>query len=676
MNLYDDVRSIKGVGEVLAAKLSSLGIFTVKDLLYYFPRKYDDYSSVIKIVNIKPGKLTVKVKLKDVKAYYVRRGLHITTALATDLTGSIRIVWYNRPYLSKQLQNDCEYFLLGEYGTSGGRMSLSNPSIYRNDKDDKDLIKPIYKETKGLDSAMITRCLKEVLSKISNIPETLPTVIIKKYHLLPIQTALLYVHFPKTPKQLEQARQRLSFEELFQLQLAAEFSRQIIEQSPAPVIDFNQEIASQFVNNLKFKLTDDQRKTVWQIYQDMSKSQPMNRLVEGDVGSGKTVVAAMAAIMAINAGYQVLLMAPTEILALQHAESVRQLLGHTIWAKSVDVLTGSIKTKERVLLHERIKKGKSKLIIGTHAIIQDKIVTENVGLVIVDEQHRFGVEQRQKLRSKGGLFPHFLAMTATPIPRTLALTLYGELDISLIRTNPSHKKEILTEVIPFETRFNLYQQIDSHIVNGRQVFVVCPLIEKSQTLNVNDAVSIHDEISKKLLKHRRISLLHGKMKPEEKEQIMQQFSKHQVDVLVSTTVIEVGVNIPNASVMIIEGAERFGLAQIHQLRGRVGRGEHQGYCYLVPSLDSKAYKRLNMVSNISDGFKLAEIDLELRGPGSIYGTRQSGVLDLRIASLNDRDMINQVKLAVKDFMDKNLNIRDYPELDQRVKHFSSITKLN
>jgi ATP-dependent DNA helicase RecG len=470
---------------------------------------------------------------------------------------------------------------------------------------------------------------------------------------------------------------RLSgFEELFELQLGSLLAKAELEQEKAKPIAFDEATAVEFTKHLGFKLTDDQRKVIWQIYKDISNDSPMNRLIEGDVGSGKTVVAAMAAVMTMLAGHQVLYMAPTEILARQQAETLSQVFAHTIWKDQIGLLVGSLKTAQKTALHKRIADGSCRLVVGTHALIQDAVATDNVALVVIDEQHRFGVDQRQKLRSKAGLFPHVLCMTATPIPRSLALTLYGELDLSIIKDKPPGRKPTETKVVPFQARSALYQDVDIEISRGRQVFVVCPLINESDSLQVQAVESLFKELQTKLLKNRRVGIVHGSMKAADKEAVMKDFSAGKLDVLVATTVIEVGVNVPNATVMIIEGAERFGLAQIHQLRGRVGRAEHQSYCYLVPSLDIGMTKRLRAVESTNDGFRLAELDLELRGPGAIYGSRQSGLLDLKMASLNDRVQVARAKEFAHKFISSGENLLKYPQLNRRIANFRSLQKLN
>ncbi len=677
MRLQDPLTSLKGVGPANAQALEEAGLKTVQDLINYWPRRYEDYSKVVNISEVRPGKQTIRAKLSRVKSRYVRRGMHITEALASDSSGSLSITWFNQPYREKSLKFDHEYFISGDFDMHSGRLNMTNPSLLSVDEVDKgQLIFTVYPETKKLNSKLIRRLMLQVRPAMKRLPETLPDWLVAEEGLISRGAALEKLHFPAGLADTELARNRLSFEELFELQLSAALSRAALGRLQAPAIEFRSDLVKDFVAGLAFELTDDQRRVAWQVYQDMAKDQPMNRLVEGDVGSGKTVIAAMAAISAMAAGFQVLLMAPTEILARQHAESLSLLLANSTFPATVGLLVGSLKTAAKKELHQRIASGECRLVVGTHALIEDKVATENVGLVIVDEQHRFGVNQRQKLRLKADRTPHFLSMTATPIPRTLALTLYGELDISIIETMPAGRLPTITEVVTYERRIEAYKAAEEQLALGRQAFIVCPLISDSASLEVQAAESLFKEVSLKLLKKRRIALVHGRLKSEEKEQVMSDFAAGRYDALVATTVIEVGVNVPNASVMIIEGAERFGLAQLHQLRGRIGRAEHQGYCYLLPSQGIGLTRRLAAMQRIKSGFELAEMDLELRGPGAIYGTRQSGSLDLQIAELSDRRSVQAAKIAAERFITKREDIQAFPKLAARVRHFQSVSKLN
>lgn len=677
MNLTDNVVYLKGVGPESAKKLGEAKIFTVLDLLNYWPRTYEDYSTVLPIKSIRPGKVTVRASIGSVVSKYSRRGLHITEATATDKTGSLHLTWFNQPYRATGLKSNVEYFISGTFDLNSQRLSMVNPSIQlASGLSSGGKILAVYPQTKNLTSVLLRKAVSAALPAAKLIPESLPSWLIKDSKILNLGDAIRILHSPESLEELESAKKRLSFEELFALQVGSQLTKAELAKEKSELIPFIEATAVEFSKHLGFKLTDDQRKTIWHIYKELSRDAPMNRLVEGDVGSGKTVVAAMAAVMVMQAGHQVMYMAPTEILARQQAETLSQLFAHTKWKDQIGLLVGSLKTAQKKALHKRIADGSCRLVVGTHALIQDAVATDNVALVVIDEQHRFGVDQRQKLRSKAGLFPHVLCMTATPIPRTLALTLYGELDLSIIKDKPPGRKITETKVVPFGARSALYQDVDIEVSRGRQVFVVCPLINESDVLQVKAAETLFKELSGNLLKTRRVGIVHGSMKTAEKERVMKDFANGDIEILVATTVIEVGVNIPNATVIIIEGAERFGLAQIHQLRGRVGRAEHQSYCYLVPSQDAGMTKRLRAVESTNDGFRLAELDLELRGPGAIYGSRQSGELDLRIANLNDREQVACAKHYAEMFIKKGENLIKYPQLNRRVAQFRSLRKLN
>ncbi len=678
MTLDSPVTEIKGVGDEVAKKLAVLGVKTVRNLIDYYPRRYDDYSDVLPINQIKPGAVTIKAAIKQARGRYVRRGLHITEAVASDDTGSVRLIWFNQPYRTAALKAGSEYYISGGFALRYQRLSIQNPSVelVSSFPVNTARIVPVYRETKGFKSAQIRRALRDVLPLLRTMSETLPVWIVQEERLMTRSEALEQMHFPAGPRDLAAAKRRLGFEEVFALTLAALLNKYELMREEAISIAFDEKLARSFVSHLPFQLTADQKRAIWQIYQDIQKPQPMNRLLEGDVGSGKTVVAAMVALMAMAQGYQTALMAPTELLARQHADSLYKLLQPLRMDGHVGLLVGGLTAVQKSAAHKRIKSGDMLFMVGTNALIQEKVDMHRLGLVVIDEQHRFGVEQRKKLQAKAGHMPHVLSMTATPIPRSLALTLYGELDISLITTKPADRKPIKTEIIPFAARDKLYREIDSELAEGRQAFVVCPLITDSDYLPGKSAEQVYDELSKKYFKHRRIGLLHGRLKAAEKDTIMQAFLRHELDLLVTTTVIEVGVDVPNATVMVIENAERFGLAQIHQLRGRVGRSDQQGYCYLLLGDNQAPSRRLLAVKQSSDGFKLAEYDLELRGPGAIYGTMQHGQLDLRVAKLTDAKLIATARGRAQEFIDKGENLLKYKELYERVKLNRSVTNLN
>lgn len=656
----------------MAGLMKRLKIKTIKDLIEYFPRTYNDYSLITPIVELEPGEVSIRGVVETVKSRYVRRGLHITEAIIADNTGKIKAVWFNQPYLSKSLPKDKEVFLSGKYDLAGQNMSLQNPSWEKTSDFPTNAarILPIYKETKGLTSYQLRKLLGQVLPAFDQVKNTLPE---SKYLTINKSQTLRQLHFPGNTNQLEQAQDYMAYEELFTLIAASSMSRRQHQSFQAPKIVFDKTLASQFIESLPFKLTDAQRASSWQILQDIERNVPANRLVEGDVGSGKTVVAAMTALQVIRAGYQVAIIAPTEILAQQHAESLsKTLAGFDV---AIGLLTGGVKSKPRESVLAKIKSGEAQLVIGTHALIEPTVIFKNLGFVVVDEQHRFGVKQREKLQLKSELMPHLLSMTATPIPRSLALTVYGDLDVSVIDEMPKGRLPIKTKLVRQSTREAAYKHIDDQIIEGRQVYIICPLVEDSDFLGVKSVETEYARLQTTIFKHRRIGLLHGRMKPVEKDQIMLDYKAGKYDILVSTTVVEVGVDVPNASVIMIEAAERFGLAQLHQLRGRVGRSDKQSYCYLVPSNDKMISKRLRAMEQTTDGFKLAELDLKLRGPGAIYGTRQHGQLDLRFAKLTDRKLIAQVQKDVKQLLD-NDELKNYPELMQKINAARAVTQLN
>lgn len=672
---------VKGVGAATAKLLTKLGLKTVEDLLFYYPRRYDDYSEVLPIAKIKPGPVTIKAVIKQVRGRYARRGMHVTEAAASDDSSSVRIIWFNQPYRAASLKSDEEYFISGEFVFRNQRLSIINPSVelVSSFPVNTARIIPIYSETKGLTSTTLRKMIKQVRPVYQSLPESLPQWLIEEEALMARASAIEQLHFPQSPEALAEAKQRLGFEEVFELTLAALLNKYALATEHAVSIAFNEQLAKQFVSELPFKLTNDQRKVVWQVYQDMQRNQPMNRLVEGDVGSGKTVVAAMAALMALAQDFQVALMAPTELLARQHAETICNLLQPLGLHDQVALLVGGMKPAQKTTAHKAIQQGSARFIIGTHALIQDKVITSKLGLVIIDEQHRFGVEQRKTLQKKAGHAVHVLSLTATPIPRSLALTLYGEMDISVLAEKPKNRLPIETQLVSQSSREKLYEKVKAAVAEGRQVYWVCPRIiddEASTLPKLTSAEALYKQLSTRQFKGLRVGLLHGNMKAPDKDAVMQQFAHGDIDILVATTVIEVGVDVPNATLMVIENPERFGLAQLHQLRGRVGRGEHQSYCYLQLSDANAPSRRLRAIAGSSDGFKLAELDLELRGPGAVYGTMQHGALDLRMAKLTDTKLIAAARARAQEFIDRGEKLVHYKQLRNRVDTARAITNLN
>ncbi len=677
VKLNDSITEVKGVGPEAAKKLNNLGLKTVNDLINYYPRRYDDYSEVLPIAKIMPGTVSVRAKILQVKGRYVRRGMHITEAVASDKSGSVKLVWFNQPYRAASIKPDAEYFISGQFELNYRRLSIMNPSMELVSLFPVSTarIVPIYPETKGIKSLQIRKIMKNIMPSIKALKESLPSWLIVEHGLISRAEALLAIHFPENGDELTKAKKRLGFEEVFELTLASLLNKYQIADETALKIPFNEKLAKDFVKHLTFKLTDSQRKAIWQIYKDLERTQPMNRLLEGDVGSGKTVVATMAALMAMEQGFQVAFMAPTELLARQHANTIHRLLEPLGYGGQVSLLIGGLTPKQKTEAHRRIKDGSIRLIIGTHALIAEKVNMHKLGLVIIDEQHRFGVEQRKKLQAKAGHALHVLNMTATPIPRSLALTLYGELDISVIDEKPVNRKPIITKLVSPTDRLKVYEKIKKELSGGRQMFIVTPLISDSDVLDVASAEKTFEEVQSDFSNY-KVGLLHGRLKAEDKAKIMQKFVDGELNILVSTTVIEVGVDVPNAAVMLIENPERFGLAQIHQLRGRVGRSSDQGYCYLMLDGNQPPSQRLRALESNSDGFKLAELDLELRGPGAIYGTLQHGQLDLRIAKLTDTKLIAQARASAQNFIDKKESLSQYPALHKNVSALQAVTTLN
>ena len=676
MNLVSALEKVKGVGDKTGQQFALAGLRTVGDLITFLPRSHEDFSHVTAIADIEPGKATIKARCEKIVTRPVRRGLRITTATLADEGGKLQAVWFNQPYRETQLKAGEEFYFSGEFEFNYNRYQLTNPSAERvSDMPvQTDRVLPVYRSIKGLKTPLVRKILAELRPLISMLPETLPAEVVKSQHLLSRSQALLAVHFPKTMDDITKARERLAFEELFELLLASQMNRQANARLEGWQIPFDQTVVKAFVKQLPFELTGAQRLAAWEILQDFERRTPMNRLLQGDVGSGKTVVAGLAARQAAHHGFQTALMAPTEILASQHAETLQTLLSP--FGVTVGLLTGGVKGAARRTLYAAIASGQVQMVVGTHALIQEAVKFHKLGFVVIDEQHRFGVAQRQELLGKSAHMPHLLAMTATPIPRSLALTVYGELDISILNELPKGRKPIQTKIWSPNSRAQLYGLIDLEVAAGRQAYVVCSLIDDNPENDIKSVRAEFVRLQNSIFKHRRIGLLHGKLKSDEKEAVMRQFASGELDILVSTTVVEVGVDVPNATVMLIEDADRFGLSQLHQLRGRVGRSDHQSYCYLVTSTSAKPSQRLREVEKSHDGFYLAEVDLKLRGPGEIYGRAQHGALNLQIASLGDTKLIARAQRAARDFVESGQDLLQYRELTEHVQHYQRLTTLN
>lgn len=676
MNLVTSLDQIKGVGPKTAEQLRAAGLKTVGDVLTFLPMRHEDFTGLTNIADLKPGKVTIKARCEAISTRPVRRGLRLTTAVLADTSGKLNAVWFNQPYRTQQLGgNNDEFYFSGTFEYNYGKYQLTNPSaeLAKDLPVQAERLVPVYHAVRGLKSQVVRKVLEQLRPLMSVLPETLPESVVKSEKLMSRADAISTMHFPKKLEDVAKARERLAFEELFELLLASQLNKQENQKLQGYPIPFEVEVVKQFVAQLPFRLTNAQRKAAWDIVQDFEKAVPMNRLLQGDVGSGKTVVAGLAARQAASRGYQSAIMAPTEILATQHAQTLDTLLAP--FGVQVGLLIGSVKGKARTALYERIAAGEVDVVVGTHALIQEKVDFKNLGFVVIDEQHRFGVDQRQKLLSKSKLLPHLLAMTATPIPRSLALTVYGELDVSVLNERPANRLPIKTQIISPVSAAKMYEYVDKEIANGRQVYVICSLIEENPDNEVKSVQVEYKRLKNSVFGHRKIGLLHGKMKPREKEQVMQDFKDKKYDILVSTTVVEVGVDVPNATVMIIENADRFGLAQLHQLRGRVGRAEYQSYCYLMMSGTNKPSERLREVEKSNDGFYLAEVDMQLRGPGEIYGRMQSGALNLQIATLADTALISRAQKAAKRFIEHE-DIGSYAGLNERVRYYQRLTTLN
>lgn len=658
MNLNSSLELIKGVGEKTFEKFENANLQTVGDILEFFPQKYEDFTNLTDLSKIKPGKVLFKARAEKISIRRVRRGMTITEAILTDGKEKIKAIWFNQPYRVKQLQDKDDFFFSGKFEFNYNRYQITNPSVMKREElpknqnfsgEDGEIV-PIYRQKNGLKTEVIRKTLSELKPLMRILPETLPEIVVRKEKMISRAQAIEWVHFPQTAQQFDLALDRLAFEEIFELILASILNKIENEQLKSYKIEPKIRDIKNFVEKLPFELTPSQRFASWEIMQNMAQNQPMNRLLQGDVGSGKTTVAAISALNAVKNGYQVAVFAPTEILAQQLADNFSKTLS---WADiSVGFLSGKVKGNARKTLYENLKKGNLDILVGTSAIIQEKVEFLNLGLVIIDEQHRFGVVQRQKILEKSHQkMPHLLAMTATPIPRSLQLTLFGDLSVSILKEKPKGRKPVQTEIISPASRAPMNLKIKTEISNGRQAFVIVPAISEGS----NDEIKSVETEFKRLrrdFKEFRILQLHGKMKPEEKEQVMADFLAKKADILLSTTVIEVGVDIPNTSVIVIENADRFGLSQLHQLRGRVGRGGGDAFCYLVMSSNAKPPQRLQEISKTDDGFVLAEKDLELRGAGEIYGKAQSGEINLEFASIGDTKMILRAQLAV-DFLFEN-----------------------
>ena len=694
--LATPIKSINKIAADLAPKFKKLGLENVADLLFYFPFRYDDYSNLIKIKDLTPNVLTtlrVKIELITARRSFKSRML-LTEAMVADETGQIKIIWFNQSYAAKILSVGDEIYLSGKPIITDHSIVFHNPVFEKIGKYEKatthtNRLVPIYSTTEKLSQKQIRFILKQILPLAAQIKDWLPTEIILKEKLFSLSQAIHQIHFPINQENLRTAERRLKFDEIFLLQLRSALIKREVLSFESPKIKFFRDETKKIVANLPFQMLISQKKSAWEIIQDLGKNKPMNRLLEGDVGSGKTITAALPILNTLLNHLQTAYMAPTEILAEQQFNVFCQLfknynfkialLTRSLWLIH-NFNQGSNTKQTKSALLKDLAQGKIDFVIGTHALIQEKVQFKNLSLIIIDEQHRFGVAQRKTLKDKAWakdktkkIMPHFLSMTATPIPRSLALTVYGELDLSVIDEMPQKRKPIITQVAGPEKRARIYQFVAEQIKIGRQAFIICPLIDPSDKLGVKAVTEEYEKIDKNIFPLEKVGLLHGRLKQTEKEKIMREFKAGQIKILVATPVIEVGIDVPNASVIIIESAERFGLSQLHQLRGRVGRSGHQSYCFLLTESESEeTLKRMHAMITAKNGFELAEKDLEFRGPGEVYGIEQSGFNDLlKIAKLTDWPIIKAAKPWTDKIIALDPELNKFPAIKDKLTRFET-----
>lgn len=624
MRYEDSIRQIKGVGEKAEQRFHKLDIWNVGDLLEHYPREYDEFHDLVKIADVKEGEMAaVEGVMACRPSIHTTAKLKILSMVLEDETGRITVTWFNMPFLANRLKMGTHYILRGKVGRKNGKLVLEQPKMYSKNEFFKQVgrLHPIYPLTAGITNHAVEKAVRDAIGSLEGAAEFLPADLRKRQNLLAYRKAIHDIHFPKNQLEYRKARKRLVFDEFFLYQAALQAIR-IKNYKPSSHVMIQNKRLEEFVNDLPYELTAAQKRVYEEIEKDMTGGMTMNRLVQGDVGSGKTVVAVMALFLAVCNGEQGAFMVPTEVLAMQHKESLEAMLAP--YGVKIGLLIGSMTAKEKREGKQKLAEGEWDIVVGTHAILQDNVEFEDLALVITDEQHRFGVRQREKLMEKGDT-PHVLAMSATPIPRTLALVLYGDMDLSIMDELPANRLPIKNCVVGTDYRPQAYRFMKDQIEKGRQVYIICPMVEEKEEVALESVVMYSEQLKEIFPAAITIECLHGKMKPKEKNEVMQRFIEGTTDILVSTTVIEVGIDVPNATVMMIENAERFGLAQLHQLRGRVGRGKEQSYCILMYGKESKEGKeRLSILAGSNDGFEIAREDLKLRGQGDFFGVMQSG----------------------------------------------------